>query len=85
MDPYKTFDSLYHALSITKLHADGVDGFARERVYYPRYHEEGVKIGTTRSTWMGLTQRVSQGSRLGPLLFNIFVNGLIPFIENCTL
>ena len=82
MDLSKAFDCLPHGLLIAKLHAYGLDVSACELLAdYLRHRKQHVKIGTARSSWMELTK----GSILGPLLFNIFINDLFLFIENCTL
>ena len=41
-----------------------------------------MKIRSSYSFWSDVKRVVSQGSILGPLLFNVFISDLFMFIEN---
>ena len=84
MDLSKAFDSVDHSLLLAKLNAYGInmDALQLLRSYLSKRHQR-VKVNSTFSDWKEIGFGVLQGSVLGPLLFNVFVNDIFLFVR-CT-
>ena len=77
MDLSKVFDTINHELLIAKLQAYVFSIKALEVLLsYLQERWQRVKVNTTFSSWTQLLQGVRQGSILGSVLFNIYINDM---------
>jgi len=82
MDLSKAFDVIQHDLLLVKLKAYGVgeESCALLKDYLSG-RQQRVKIGDTFSNWADTRRRDPQGSVLGPMFFNIFINDLFYHVK----
>ena len=77
MDLSKAYDCLPHDLLIAKFGAYGLDRSSlRLLMDYLNSRKQRTKVGSSYSKWSEIKRGILQGSILGPLLLNIFINDL---------
>ena len=86
MDLYKAFDCIQHDLFIAKLHGYGLsfDNVTSLNSYL-KDRKQNVRINNVFSAFQSILSGVPQGSILGPIFFNIFLNDLFLCIKKSDL
>ena len=84
LDLSKAFDSISHDILLEKLRKFGTSASATAwfRSYLSE-HVQSVRVGQHLSDMQRVTHSVPQGSILGPLLFNLYVNEISSMCKDC--
>ena len=82
MDLSKVYDGLPHDLMVAKLETYGLTKENLQLISnYLSYRKQRTKTGSAYTDWANVIHRIPQGSVLGPLFFNIFINDIFLVVE----
>ena len=86
IDLSKAFDSIFHSTLLLKLRSIGISSQALK--WFESYlteRKQSTRLGTSLSDELTITHGMLQGSILGPMLFNLYINDLPSAVKSsCT-
>ena len=83
MDISAAFDKVWHNGLLAKLEQIGISGaFLTIFKSYLSNRKQCVVVDGVKSDMLGIQAGVPQGSRLGPLLFLIYINDIVEGLES---